>query len=348
MKSAARFLFIAVGIVLVLTVTGAFYVVPETEQVIITQFGKPIGEPITNAGLKLKVPFIQEVNRIEKRVLEWDGSTAEMPTRDKLYIVVDAFGRWQVKDPLTYFKRFRDERSAQSRLDDIIGSEMRNTVARHDLVEVVRTTKDRKAVIEQALEATTPTTGLPTIRLGRVTLENEVFQAAKAKLADIGIELLDVRFKRINYNAAVATKIFDRMISERRQIAERFRSEGAGEAAKIIGNKERDLRQIESEAYRQTQIIQGKADAEATTIYAQAYNASPQAREFYEFLRAMETYKTSFAKDTTAVLTTDSGLLRFLKGADTAAKMPSAPTRAATAAPAPAATAAPPPAAPQP
>lgn len=326
MKSAARLFLIAVGIIAFLTVTGAFYVVQETEQVIITQFGQPIGAPVTTAGLKLKVPFIQEVNRIEKRVLEWDGPAAEMPTKDKLYIIVDAFGRWQVKDPLTYFKRFRDERSAQSRLDDILGSEMRNTIARHDLVEVVRTTKDRKAVIEQSLEATTPSAGLPPIRLGRVALEAEVLKAAKSKLADIGIELLDVRFKRINYNGAVATKIFERMISERRQIAERFRSEGAGEAAKILGGKERDLKQIESEAYRKVQGVQGKADAEATTIYAKAFNSSPQAREFYEFLRAMETYKTSFAKDTTVVLTTDSGLLRFLKGAEPAsAPKPAAP-----------------------
>lgn len=317
MKSAARLFFIAIGIVVFLTVTGAFYVVPETEQVIITQFGQPIGEPVTTAGLKLKAPFIQEVNRIEKRILEWDGPSAEMPTKDKLYIIVDAFARWQVKDPLTFFKRFRDERSAQSRLDDIIGSEMRNTVARHDLVEVVRTSKERKPIVDQALEATTPTTSLPTIRVGRVALEAEVLAAAKSKLADIGIDLLDVRFKRINYNGAVATKIFDRMISERQQIAERFRSEGAGEAAKILGGKERDLRQIESEAYRKLQGIQGKADAEATTIYAQAFNGSPQAREFYEFLRVMETYKTSFAKDTTVVLTTDSALLRFLKGAET-------------------------------
>lgn len=325
MKSAARLFFIAIGIVVFLTVTGAFYVVPETEQIIITQFGQPIGEPVTTAGLKLKAPFIQEVNRIEKRILEWDGPSAEMPTKDKLYIIVDAFARWQVKDPLTFFKRFRDERSAQSRLDDIIGSEMRNTVARHDLVEVVRTSKERKAIVDQALEATTPTTSLPTIRVGRVALEAEVLAAAKSKLADIGIDLLDVRFKRINYNGAVATKIFDRMISERQQIAERFRSEGAGEAAKILGGKERDLRQIESEAYRKLQGIQGKADAEATTIYAQAFNGGPQAREFYEFLRVMETYKTSFAKDTTVVLTTDSALLRFLKGAEGASAVKPAP-----------------------
>ena len=312
MKAAVRYLLIALGVIVFLAVTGAFYVVPETEQVLITQFGQPMGAPATTAGLKMKVPFIQEVHRLEKRVLEWDGPSAEMPTKDKLYINIDAFGRWQIKDPLQYFVRLRDERSAQSRLNDILGSEMRNTIARHDLVEVVRTTS-RKAVVDPTLQGTVGSTGLAPIRLGRVALENEVFEAAKGKLAEFGIELLDVRFKRINYNAAVATKIFERMMSERRQIADRFRSEGAGEAAKILGQKERDLRQIDSEAYRQTQVLQGKADAEATAIYAAAYNSNPQAREFYEFLRTMETYKTSFTKDTTVVLTTDSGLLRFLK-----------------------------------
>jgi membrane protease subunit HflC len=294
---------------------GVFYVVPETEQVIITQFGKPVGNPVTNAGLKMKVPFIQEVHRIQKRVLPWDGPTAEMPTRDKLYIVVDAFGRWKISDPLQFYLRLRDPRSANSRLDDILGSEMRNTIARHDLVEVVRTTKDRKPAKDATIVEGAPGGYLPPIRLGRVTLEKEVFENAKAKLAEFGIELLDVRFKRINYNPAVASKIYDRMISERTQIAERFRSEGAGEAAKIIGNKERDLRRIESEAYQQVQKLMGKADAEATSIYANAYNQSAQAREFYEFLRALETYETSFDKQTTTILTTESPLLRFFKGA---------------------------------
>jgi len=330
-KSATRLLLLIVGVVIFLAVSGAFYIVPETGQAILTQFGEPVGAPVTQAGLKVKLPFVQETHRFEKRVLEWDGPSAEMPTRDKLYIVIDAFGRWRIKDPLQFFLRLRDVESAQSRITGILGSEMRTTIARHDLVEVVRTTKARKAVVDQDLEATTPAVGLPPIRLGRVALEDEILDAAKGKLEEFGIELLDLRFKRINYKADVAVKIFDRMISERRQIAERFRSEGAGEAAKILGNKERDLKQIESEAYRQTQVIHGKADAEATTIYAKAYNANPQAREFYEFLRAMETYKTSFARDTTTVLTTDVGLLRFLKGASPAA----APAPAPPAAPAP-------------
>lgn len=317
-----RWFLIVVGAVILMAVMGVFYTVAETQQVILTQFGKPVGNPVTTAGLKMKVPFIQEVNRIEKLVLPWDGPTAEMPTRDKLYIVVDAFGRWKIGDPLQYFLRLRDRRSAQSRLDDILGSEMRNTIARHDLVEVVRTTKDRKPAQDAAIVEGAPGAYLPPIRLGRVALEKEVFENAKEKLAEFGIELLDIRFKRINYNPAVAGKIFDRMISERTQIAERFRSEGAGEAAKIIGNKERDLRRIESEAYQQVQKLTGKADAEATAIYAGAYNQSPQSREFYEFLRTLETYQSSFGKDTTTILTTDSPLLRFLKGAGTMSPQP--------------------------
>ncbi len=319
------------GVVLLLS--GVAYVVPETEQVIITQFGKPVGEPITEAGLHFKIPFIQDVNPIEKRVLEWDGPSAEMPTKDKLYLVVDAFGRWRISDPLRYFLRLRDERSAQSRLDDILGSETRNTIARHKLVELIRTTKDRTAAIDDALVSNnsgTVAAGLPPIQFGRVALEQEIGDQARAKLAEFGIELLDVRFKRINYNPAVSAKIFDRMTSERRQIAERFRSEGAGEAAKIMGSKERDLFEIESEAYRTVQVTQGKADAEAAGIYAEAYNSTPEAREFYGFTRTLDTYRTVFASGTTAVLTTDGSFLRLLKGEDSpaAATAPSTPAKA--------------------
>jgi modulator of FtsH protease HflC len=325
--------FMAVLFVAFLAVSGAIYVVPETEQVIVTQFGQPVGKPVKTAGLHMKVPFIQEVHRIEKRVLEWDGPSTEMPTQDKLYIVVDAFARWRISDPLQYFIRMRDERSALSRLDDIIGSEMRSTIARHALVEIVRTTKGRKpaqdATIAAAAASGSVTGTLPAIQFGRVALEDEVAEQSRRKLTDLGIELLDVRFKRVNYNPAVAGKIYDRMTSERRQIAERFRSEGAGEAAKILGTRERDIKQIESEAYRKVQAIQGKADAEATTIYAQAFNQSPQAREFYSFQRTLEIYRTSFDRSTTLILTTDGGFLRFLKGNPgpaPAAPPPSAPT----------------------
>lgn len=301
------------------------FVVSETEQVIVTQFGKPVGEPINAAGLHFKTPFVQEITRIEKRVLEWDGPSAEMPTKDKLYIVVDSFGRWRVSDPLKYFLRLRDERSAQSRLDDILGSETRNTVARHELVELIRTTKGRKAALDETVvnASGTAAAGLPPIQFGRIILEEEIGKLARAKLTEFGIELLDVRFKRINYNPAVSSKIFDRMISERRQIAERFRSEGAGEAAKVMGAMERDLNEIESKAYREVQTIQGKADAEATAIYARAYNQNAQSREFYSFTRALETYRTVFQRDTTVVLTTEGSFLRFFKG-DSAPPAPAA------------------------
>ena len=331
MKASVLFL-VAVVIAVLLVLSAAFYIVPETEQVIITQFGKPVGVPTTKSGIHFKAPFIQEVHRIEKRVLEWDGPTAEMPTKDKLYIVVDTFGRWRISDPMQYFIRMRDERSARSRLDDILGSETRNTVARHELVELIRTDKGRKAAIDDTAVAGSGSiaVGLPPIKFGRNALEKEIGEQARIKMKEFGIELLDIRFKRINYNPAVSEKIFDRMISERRQIAERFRSEGAGEAARIIGSKERDLRQIQSEAYRKVQVLQGKADADATAIYAAAYNQNPEAREFYGFTRTLETYRTSFRKDTTVILTTEGSFLRFLKGE---ALTPPGPFRSAPTAP---------------
>src|ERR671913_1153780 len=255
--------------ILVILVVGAYtpmsaiYTVSEVEQAIITQFGKPVGEPVTTAGLKLKTPFIQDVNPIDKRILEWDGSPSDMPTKDKLYIAVDLFARWRINDPLQYFLRLRDERSAQSRLDDILGSETRNAVAKHELIEIIRTTKDRlplrdtlltQAEREQNLGSLVP------IQKGRKLVEQEIFAAAAEKIQVFGIELLDIRFKRINYNESVRPKIYDRMISERRQIAERFLSEGNGEAARIHGNRERELNKIQSEAYRSVEEIRGVAD----------------------------------------------------------------------------------------
>ena len=297
--------------------SSAIYTVSEVEQVIITQFGKPVGDPVTTAGLKVKIPFIQDVNPIDRRVLEWDGNPSDMPTKDKLYISVDLFARWRITDPLQYFLRLRDERSAQSRLDDILGSETRNAVAKHELIEIIRTTKDRvplrdtlltEAEREQDLGALVP------IKKGRALVEKEIFAAAAAKVRVFGIELLDIRFKRINYNESVRPKIYDRMISERRQIAERFLSEGNGEAARIRGNRVRDLNKIQSEAYRQVEEIRGVADAKATEIYAGAYNQSPESVSFYEFTRTMQAYKSIIAANTTLVLSTDSDLFKFLKG----------------------------------
>ncbi len=228
---------------------NSIYTVSEVQQAIITQFGEPVGAPVTAAGLKVKVPFIQDVNLIDKRVLEWGGTPTDMPTKDKLYISVDLFARWRIADPLQYFLRLHDERSAQSRLDDILGSETRNAVAKHELIEIIRTTKDRVplrdtllagAGLEQDMGSLVP------IQKGRKVVEQQIFAAAAEKVRVFGIELLDIRFKRINYNESVRPKIYDRMISERRQIAERYLSEGNGEAARIRGDRVRDLNKIQS------------------------------------------------------------------------------------------------------
>lgn len=297
--------------------TSSVYTVSEVEQAIITQFGKPVGEPVTTAGLKFKVPFIQDVNPIDRRVLEWDGNPSDMPTKDKLYISVALFARWRITDPLQYFLRLHDERSAQSRLDDILGSETRNAVAKHELIEIIRTTKDRVPLRDTLLteaERKQDIGSLVPIQKGRKLVEEEIFAAAAEKVRVFGIELLDIRFKRINYNESVRPKIYDRMISERRQIAERFLSEGNGEAARIRGNRVRDLNKIQSEAYRQVEEIRGVADAKATEIYARAYNQSPESVAFYEFTRTMQAYKAMISENTTIVLSTDSDLFKFLKG----------------------------------
>ena len=309
------FLVIVVAAILLL-LSNMFYKVNETEQIIITQFGKPVGEPVTEAGLKTKVPFVQQVNPIEKRILEWDGSPTNMPTKDKLYIAVDLFARWRITDPLQYFLRLRDERSAQSRLDDILGSETRNAVAKHELIEIIRSTKDRQPERDASLsEADLATLGsLVPISKGRSLVEVEIFNAAAEKVKVFGIELLDIRFKRINYNESVRPKIYDRMISERRQIAERFRSEGNGEAARINGLRERDLNKVRSEAYKEVEEIRGAADAKATEIYAEAYNSSDEARDFYEFQKTMDMYKSVIKNNTTLMLSTESEAFKFLKG----------------------------------
>jgi membrane protease subunit HflC len=296
---------------------SSIYTVGEVEQAIITQFGKPVGDPVTTAGLKVKVPFIQDVNLIDKRVLEWDGNPTDMPTKDKLYVSVDLFARWRIVDPLQYFLRLHDERSAQSRLDDILGSETRNAVAKHELIEIIRTTKDRVPLRDALLTGAGRELNMGSlvpIQKGRKLVEQEIFAEAAEKVRVFGIELLDIRFKRINYNESVRPKIYDRMISERRQIAERFLSEGNGEAARIRGNRVRDLNKIQSEAYRQVEEIRGVADAKATEIYARAYNQSPEAVAFYEFTRTMQSYKPIIAENTTLVLSTGSDLFKFLKG----------------------------------
>ncbi len=289
---------------------GAFYTVNETEQVVITQFGKPVGAPITEPGLHLKVPFIQQANYFEKRFLAWDGEPSQVPTKDKRFIWVDTYARWRIKDPLLFFQRLRDERGAQSRLDDILDGETRNVVAKHLLIELVQGS-DRRIPIE-TVELGIGKTPKEFSRsaVGREDLQREVLKAASKRTSRLGIELLDFRFKRINYVEEVRREVYARMISERKRIAEQYRSEGAGEAARISGQKERELKVIRSEAYRKAQEIKGKADRQAALIYAEAYNKDP---EFYAFLRTLETYRHALAQNTTLILSTKNDFLRYLK-----------------------------------
>ena len=309
----------AVALVLFLILSGAFYTVDQTEQVIITQFGQPVGDPITEPGLHFKIPFVQSVNSLDKRFLEWDGAPVAIPTRDKTYIHVNTFARWRIEDPKLYFVRLHDERSAQSRLEDILGSETRNSIAKHDLIEIVRTDKNRQPLRDETLKGgPTGTIGvLPRIEFGRLKIEEEIKAAATQKLAEFGIAVLDFRIKRVNYNPDVLDRIYQRMISERLQIAQRFRSEGEGQSARIAGQRERDLNEIQSNAYRRVQEIRGEADAKATEIYARAYTQNPQAAEFYALLKTLETYHKIFSKDSTLVLSTGSDIFALLQHAAT-------------------------------
>ena len=309
----------AVALVLLLILSGAFYTVDQTEQVIITQFGQPVGDPITEPGLHFKIPFVQSVNSLDKRFLEWDGAPVAIPTRDKTYIHVNTFARWRIEDPKLYFVRLHDERSAQSRIEDILGSETRNSIAKHDLIEIVRTDKNRQPLRDETLKGgPTGTIGvLPPIEFGRLKIEEEIKTAAAQKLAGFGIAVLDFRIKRVNYNPDVLDRIYQRMISERLQIAQRFRSEGEGQSARIAGQRERDLNEIQSNAYRRVQEIRGEADAKATEIYARAYTQNPQAAELYAFLKTLETYHKIFSKDSTLVLSTGSDIFALLKHAAT-------------------------------
>jgi modulator of FtsH protease HflC len=299
----------AIGLVIVLS--SSLYVVKETEQVVLTQFGKPAGKPITTPGLHVKLPFTQDVHAFEKRFLEWDGDPNQIPTKDKRFIWVDSYARWRITDPLLFFQRLHDEQGAQSRLDDILDGETRNTIAKHELIDLVRSTNRPFVVAEDIAELSQPEAA-ERVEFGRDKLTDEVLQNARRRTGDLGIEILDFRIKQINYVDEVRQEVYARMISERKRIAERYRSEGAGEAARIAGEKERQLQVIESEAYRAAQEIRGKADAEAADIYAAAYNRDP---DFYRFLKSMGTLEESFDAETMLLLSTDSELLRYLNAA---------------------------------
>jgi membrane protease subunit HflC len=322
---------------------NSFYTISMTEQVIITQFGKVKGLTITEPGIHLKTPFIDTVNRFDKRVLEWDSRPVSMTTRDKQYLEIGTFARWRITDPLQFFVSMRDERTALSRLDDNLGSSTRSTVANHDLIELIRTDKDRK-INASALPTGAETAPLINIREGRVAIEEMILKQTQPVVKKFGIEILDVRFKRLNYSSGVLEKIHARMISEREQIAARFRSEGEGEAARISGTRGLELNKITSEAYRKIQEISGTAEATASATYAEAFNASPQAAEFYAFQKTLETYGKTASSDTTVVFSTGSDLFRLMKTVTPLPPAPAAPAKAAAPTPPPAAVPAPTPA----
>jgi modulator of FtsH protease HflC len=310
--SAKTLLLVGAALVALLVLADAVYVVSETNQVIITQFGEPIGGAISSAGMHIKVPFIQKTNYFEKRWLEWDGDPNQIPTRDKKYIWMDTYARWRISDPLVFFQRVRDERGAQSRLDDIVDGETRNAIAKFDLIEIVRSSNRELELTEETILLET-LESIAKIEVGREKIAQIILENASKITPQFGVELRDVRVKRINYVDEVQQKVFDRMIAERKRIAAKYRSEGDGKSAEIRGQKEKELKRIQSEAYRTAQEIKGKADAEATRIYAQAYSLDP---EFYQFLKTLETYRTSLDSETWLVLSTDSEFLKYLKGSE--------------------------------
>ncbi len=298
-----------VGLFALLFLAGSCYTVSETEQVLVTQFGKPVDGVVETPGLHMKLPLIQTVHRFDKRWLEFDGDPNEIPTKDKKYIWVDTYARWRISDPLRFFQAVGDERGGQSRLDDIVDGETRNAVASFDLLEVVRSS-NRPFQITEELEGIGAAEAMAKVETGRNGIAAIVLEKAAKITPQFGIELVDVRFKRLNYVESVQQKVFERMISERSRIAERSRSEGQGRAAEISGQKERDVLGISSVGYKTAQEVKGAADAQAAAIYAKAYGRDP---ELYQFLKSMETLQGSVDDKTWLVLSTDSDLFRFLK-----------------------------------
>lgn len=290
-----------------------FYTVDETQQVIVTQFGKPIGDAVTEAGLHFKLPFIQTANYFPKNLLEWDGDPGQIPTQDKTFIWVDAFARWRIKDPLKFYKAVNNERAAQKKLDDILDAATYNFITSHHLIEVVRSS-DRLLEAEKV----TIVVGLPEkarekikIKMGREKMTRGILEQAAPKLEGFGIEIIDFRIKRINYVEEVRKKVYERMIAERNQISEKFRSEGKGESKKIKGEQQKELRRIQSEAYRKVEETKGKADGEATKIYADAFSKDP---EFYSFINTLDIYKKALNEDVRVILSTNSDFFKYLKG----------------------------------
>lgn len=317
MKSIISFIVVGVIVVSLLVISGAVYTVDETRQVVITQFGEPIGRPITDAGLHFKIPFIQQANYFEKRILEWDGNPNQVPTKDKRYIWVDTTARWKIVDALKFLQSVSNETGAHARLDDIIDSATRDFITSNNLVEAVR---DTNRIIEESEAGAKDASAdqiageLETIEYGRDALTRGIIKEAAKIVPQYGIELIDVRIKRINYVSEVQKKVFERMISERKRAAEKYRSEGQGKKAEIEGQMGKELKEIQSQAYKVAEELKGNADATATDIYADAYNRDPK---FYAFLKTIDTYKHTIDEGTTLILTTDSEYLTYLKDTGT-------------------------------
>jgi membrane protease subunit HflC len=311
--SKNKIISIIVGIALLIAILSSFYILDEKHQVIITQFGDPVGGLTTAAGLHIKIPFIQKVHTFEKRILEWDGDPKQIPTSDKRYIWLDTFSRWQIADPLTFYQTVRSETFAHGRLDDIISGTTRDVVSSNPLIEIVRNTNRTLNFTEEFHESYSSGVVEETIDLGRSSIADQIFQRASVLCDEYGILLIDLKVKRINYNDEVGQKVYERMISERQKIAAKYRSEGQGNSAEILGKMQRELDQVQSQAYKEAQEIICRADAEAINIYADAYNRDPG---FFEFLKTMEAYKETMDKKSTLIMTTDSDYYKFIKNSD--------------------------------
>ncbi|MBW1803504.1 MAG: protease modulator HflC [Deltaproteobacteria bacterium] len=302
---------IIIAIILLIAIFSAAYTVDETEQVVITQFGKAVGEPKKDPGLYFKIPIIQQANFFPKNLLEWDGDPGQVPTLDKTFIWVDTFSRWKIVDPLRFFQTVNNVVGALARLDDIIDSAVRNFITSYPLIETVRMTNRELDTFELGIDEIKEKSRLGVVDMGRRRIVKGILEQAQPKLEKFGIQLVDVKIKRLNYVEQVQKSVYGRMIAERKQIAEKFRSEGQGEARKIEGEMEKDLKRITSEAYRTAQELKGKADAEATKIYAQAF---ARDADFYSFVQTLDIYRETMGKDSSLVLSTDSEFLKFFKG----------------------------------
>jgi membrane protease subunit HflC len=297
--------------ILIIVFFNSAYIVNETDQVIVTQFGKAIGDARKEPGLKFKTPFIQKVNRFPKNLLEWDGEASQVNTLDKTFLLVDTFARWKIVDPLKFFQSVSNLTSAYSRLDDILDSAVRNLITSNSLIETVRMTNREMDTFEAGLDNLSDQSPLGEVKVGRQNITNAIMEQAKPKLEKFGIELVDVKIKGLNYIEDVQQSVYARMIAERKQIAEKYRSEGQGEARKIEGEMEKEMKKITSEAYKSAEEIKGKADGEAALIYSKAFGNDP---DFYSFLQTLDIYKESIGKDSSLILSTDSEFLKYFKG----------------------------------